>query len=186
LISVIVPTIAGREHWLDKCRAAYEATTVDYEFIVLRDYPTCGEAWNDGLLQAKGDYVHLTADDIEPHPGWWQIGIQWLHMRVLPAPRILNPDGSLQSCGDTNEEMPTGTPTDLQRVPFFPRELLSAIYPILEIHYMTDYWVTHQARKAGWPTRVVREFSFTHHYAPEGRVDARLQRDMDAYFKATR
>jgi hypothetical protein len=186
MISIIVPTIQGREHWLDGCREAYRRMTkhVEYEFIVLHDYPTCGEAWNQGIRQSKGNWIHLSADDIEPTPGWWQVGTAWLHRKILPAPRILNSDRTLQSCGDTADETPDGTPTDLQRVPFFPRSLLPAIYPIIEVHYATDYWVTHQARKVGWPTLVVRDFCFIHHYAPEGRVDERLASDWAAFKRA--
>jgi hypothetical protein len=48
---------------------------------------------------------------------------------------------------------------------------------------MGDYWVTHQARKAGWPTVVVREWEVTHHLASEGRLFS-LDADLAAYRRA--
>ena len=79
----------------------------------------------------------------------------------------------------TSEGVPVGS-SDVARVPFFPREILHAFYPILPTHFMGDYWITHQARKIGWPTVVVREFCFTHHFALEGRLDT-LSRDLQTY-----
>ena len=69
MISIICPTISGREHWLERCRVSYlETTQMEYEFIILDDFPSCNAAWNVGIREAKGDYLHLTADDIEAHP----------------------------------------------------------------------------------------------------------------------
>jgi len=40
LISIVCPTIAGREHWLERCECSYcETTELEHEFIVVRDYP---------------------------------------------------------------------------------------------------------------------------------------------------
>ena len=172
MISIICPTIAGREHWLERCQRSYcETTELEHEFIVVLDYPACNQAWNVGILEARGDFIHLTADDIEVHPRWAEIGLSWIAEHFLPCPRVLNSDGSLQSCGNDATEQLTGTSSDVARVPFFPREILHAFYPILPTHFMGDYWITHQARKFGWPTVVVREWVFTHHLAPEGRLD---------------
>jgi hypothetical protein len=102
----------------------------------------------------------------------------------LPAPRILNTDGSLQSCGDLVEEVPSGTVIDLNRIPFASREMMEVIYPILPVHYASDSWFSHRGREEGWPSVVTREFLFYHHFAPEGRLDHRLMDDMRTYWKA--
>lgn len=185
LISVIVPTIKGREHWLERCEAAYRATTEDFEFIVLNDYPTCGAAWNEGLQQAKGDYINLSADDLEPQTDWWVYGILAVDAGIIPCPRILNPDGTLQSCGTFAEEAEDGTPSVVARVPFFSREMAEVFYPIFENHYMGDHWITWKGNQHGWPTLVVRKMVFTHHFAMEGRIDT-LTSDVKAYHRATR
>ena len=188
MISVIVPTIAGRETWLERCAQSYRDTTPDFEFIVMRDYPTCNQGWNAGILEAKGDFIHLTADDIEAQPGWWQTGQKWIKKGYLPAPRILNSDGTLQSCGDTAEEAPTGTRTELTRVPFFSREQMDTfgIYPIIPTMYFGDSWVSHRARLHGCETVVVREMQFIHSFANVGRKDEVLWEDLKVFKQAQR
>lgn len=179
LLSIVVPTIDGRETWLERCEQAYCETTDDFEFIVVRNEPTCNGAWNVGIPQASGDYIHLSADDIEPLDGWWEAAIAWVDKGFLPAPRILNPDFSLQSCGDTDQETSTGSPTTLTRVPFFSREQMerARLWPVMEGHYCGDVWITHQAKMAGIPTVVVREMQFIHSFSPVGRLDHRLEED---------
>lgn len=188
MISVVIPTIEGREQWLAKAITGFNThkpVSHQYELIIIDGMPTCGAAWNKGLERAKGDYILLSADDIEPTHAWAEIGMHWLDMHhSLPCPRILNTDGSLQSCGPDAAEHETGELSDVARVPFFPRSLVDAIYPVIDQHYMTDYWVTHQALKAGWPTKVVRQFCFTHHMAQEGRIES-LQKDVDSFYAAT-
>jgi hypothetical protein len=184
LISIIVPTIGGREHYLEGCERAYRETTEDFELIVLRDYPTCGKAWNEGLRQAQGDYLHLSADDLEPHEGWWEAGIKWIERGAIPCPRILNSDGTLQSCGSEASEQETGSPSDVARVPFFSREMMQHIYPIFDRQYAGDYWITWKARQAGIPTLVVREMCFTHHMASEGRLQT-LDADWHRFQRVT-
>jgi len=171
VISVIIPTIQGREAWLGRTLAAYERTTSEYELVVLNDFPTCGQAWNAGLLQAKGEYIHLSADDLEPHEGWWQAGMDSVRQGHLPCPRVVNSDGSLQSCGSDALENDTGTVSDVARIPFFPESLTKHLYPIFDEQYCGDYWISWKAAQAGWPTYVNREMVFTHHLVSEGRLN---------------
>ena len=182
MISIVCPTITGREHWLERCQIAYcETTDTECEFIVIKDATACGIAWNQGCEEARGDYIHFTADDIEPTPGWWEVGIEWIKKGVLPAPRILNTDGTLQSCGDNNQEWPTGAETVVARIPFCSREQMERIFPIIDVHYWTDYDFTRKGKALGWPSIVVRDFLFYHHYAPEGRLDERLAADQKVF-----
>lgn len=185
LISIVCPTIVGREHWLERCHESYRQTCELFEWIQIHDRPTCGVAWNDGFAQASGDYIHLTADDIEATPGWWETGINWVNRGFVPAARVVNGDGTLQSCGDTCRETPTGTPTMMARVPFLSREQANTVFPIIETHYMTDAWITTKAAQHGWPTVVVRDFCFIHHLASEGRLDT-LEHDRKAFSERMR
>ena len=180
---MICPTIDGREGWLERCKAGYAATTPHYEFIEIRNISTCNGAWNIGIPQATGDFIHLTADDIEPLEGWWEAATEWVAKGYLPAPRIVNPDGSVQSCGDDIYEQPTGAPTTLTRVPFFSREQMdrAKLWPVMEGHYCGDVWITHQAKMAGIPTVVVREMQFIHSFSPVGRLDHRLYEDCERF-----
>jgi hypothetical protein len=188
MISIIIPTITPRIEagWFRRCSTAYaEFTTVPYEILVEIDHPTCGLAWNAGRKRAKGDYIHYTADDIEPTANWDVVGMEWADKGVLPAARILNTDGTLQSCGDAAIETDTGTVTELARIPFATAEQMEAIGEIIEVHYATDHYFSHRGRDLGWPSLVVREFCFYHHFAPQGRLDSRLMADMKAYWDKT-
>lgn len=184
-LSIIVPSIDGREHWLSRALTAFKKTTpVFYETIIIMNKPTCGIAWNEGIKQSSGDYILLSADDIEPLAGWFEAGKEWVDKDYLPAARILNTDGSLQSCGDTADEQLTGTPTELARVPFCSREQMEKIYPIIRCHYYTDSFFSYRGRLNNWPTIVVRDMTFYHHFAPEGRVDERLYEDLKVFRRA--
>jgi hypothetical protein len=184
LISIVCPTVDGREESLERCRISYLETTPNAEFIVVENAPTCNQAWNIGIPEARGEYIHLTADDIEATEGWWQFGVRWADEGFLPAARILNTDGSLQSCGNRDHEEDTGTLTELTRVPFFSRAQMvkAGIYPIKpEGQYFGDAYVSHRGRLHGMKTVVVREMCFYHHFAQPGRLDHMLYPDLDDF-----
>lgn len=182
-ISVIIPTIKSRKASFERTMASYAAHSPeeDIEYIVIRDRPTCGIAWNAGVKQATGDYIHLTADDIEPHGGWLDAGILSLERGELPAARILHGDGTLQSCGDQFDRE-EGFVTEIARIPLLTRELAIAIFPIPPWHYYTDNIISDRGRELGWQTVVNRSYLFTHHLTGEGRLDARLAADGHRYF----
>lgn len=185
VISVIIPTIQGREDLLVKCLASYEKTLASYtalggnhELIVVGDKPTCGAAWNEGAARAKGDYLHFTADDIEALPGWWQgalsvaNGVNQFATGDLPAPLVFNPDGSVQSCGGSWEQVePDGAVTEFTRVPFLTRNQWERVGPVPPVHYYSDNYVSAKARRLGIETRVCHRYQLVHHMSPVGRLD---------------
>lgn len=184
-LSLVIPTVDGRGHWLRRSLKAFEETTpVPYETLVYENLPTCGIAWNRGIEDAKGEYVLLSADDLEPLPGWWEAGLASLELSRIPSARILNSDGSLQCMGDWIVEIEEGAPCELSRIPFAPRQLMQDVYPIIETHYATDNYFSLKAAEHGWPSHITRGFCFYHHWAEQGRLDC-LQEDLDAFEKAT-
>jgi hypothetical protein len=178
LISVVVPTIAGRERHLETCLRAYKENTAgEYEAIVIEDRPACGVAWVDGMSTARGDFVHFSADDLSPHEGWDVAAREVVGRGFLPAPRILNDDNTLQSCGGSDgweTDHPTGYQTDFSRIPFLSRQLWNDIRvqvePFLrETHYFTDNCISYAAAKHGIATGVHNDYLFTHSLAEAGR-----------------
>lgn len=186
-VGIVIPTVAGREESLRRCVASYNRTLepaeIPYAIHIERDRPTCGDAWNRAVWHfmterlpqtpstRRPNIIHLTADDIEAHEGWFEAGYSRLRHHHLPAARILHGDGTLQSCGDEHEHE-DGFETEIPRIPLLPAELAAVIFPIPEdMHYYTDNVVGDRARAHGWPTVVERAYEFTHHLAGEGRLD---------------
>lgn len=181
-ITIVVPTISSRLEWLGKCLASYHKTTgaIRVQTLVIRDKETCAEAWNEGIARAEAPLIHLTADDIEAHYGWWEAAEQSVLRSETPAPMILNTDGSLQSCGGAGLT-PDGTEVEIARIPFGRREWFEDIGPFPEdMHYYTDNWWSWAVeRTCGVPSVVNQAYLFTHHLAPERRemADERLHSD---------
>lgn len=186
LISIVVPTIDGREDYLERCLTAYAAHGGELEFVVVRNEKTCGRGWQRGAERAHGDYIHLTCDDIEPCAGWWEGAVRTIERGFVPAPRVLNTDGSLQTCGDVDES-PDGARTDFTRLPFVSRAQWEVVQPMIPLHYFTDNWVSDRCRAAGIETVVARDYLVLHHLAQEGRgagmgtENARMTHDRLAY-----
>lgn len=186
-LSIVLPTIRGREHWLERTAASYaRLTDVDYELLVEHDHPGCGPAWQAGGERARGRYLFMAADDLEPAcHGWERAAMAACDRGVLPAPRIYHSDGSLQSCGESWERSELdGQATGFTRAPFMSREQWDAIEPMLDAHYFTDNWVSWRGRQEGYPTVVTYGFDLTHHLAVEGRDDGRLAADHDVFVAA--
>lgn len=169
-LTVVLPTITGREHWLERFKASLVAHTKDYELIVIPDRPACGIAWQEGIEKSQGDYVALLPDDSEVHAGWAEAAMETCDRGFLPAPLVLHTDGSIQSCGGTWEALEDdGVPTEFTRLPFMSREQIERIGPMIPTHEFSDNWVSHRGRQEGIETVVCQGYKVTHHLAPEGR-----------------
>src|SRR5438445_12859155 len=99
VVSVVVPTVDGREEHLDRLVRTYAATAegcYELDLVVKRNYPTCGHGWQAGLEDIRGEYVHFTCDDIEPHPGWALPAMECVDRGFLPRPHVYRPQGAPQ------------------------------------------------------------------------------------------
>lgn len=194
MISVVVPTVPGREEYLARCERGYlDRTMDDVELIVIHDAETCGIAWQDGADRAIGDYIHFTADDIVP-------GVQWdgplreavdrgmvpCGLVIAPIAETLDPDTQMPLQGDTwaqanffesiGGEETWADWTHVYReyeypsVPFFSADQWRRIGPMIAGHYGTDKWIGHRARAAGIPVVVRHGAHFYHYAAHAGRV----------------
>lgn len=182
LLSIVVPTVAGREDHLERALRTYrEHSRSKVELIVIHDEPTCGRAWNVGAEKATGDYLHLGADDVEPHDGWDAYAIEAVEKGAVPSAVYYNPDGALcWANGPTSELPPDWTPgVDHMRgdgswyagsyAPFFSAEQHERIGPTIDGHYGTDDFLSFRAVKLGYPIVVRTGFAFTHYHAMAGR-----------------
>jgi hypothetical protein len=178
VISVVLPTIAGREAMLEQTVAAFKATANGHglQFIVIRGRPTCGEAWNEGAVLASGDYLMLGADDLLPHPGWADVAVSAAEEGVYPGPWIQRPDGSTECCGTLgcglllSEEARDGLPVVSSPVPFMHRNHWRQLGPSIPAHYYSDDYLGYRARLAGLKVELRRGYLFTHLDGTVGRA----------------
>jgi hypothetical protein len=169
LISVVVPTISGRESLLDETVEALEDTApCELEIITPRGYRTCGEAWNAGAELATGEFLMLTADDMLPHAGWTQAALSAVDEGVYPAPWIVRRDGSTECCGTLGSgllltaEARDGLPVCNSPVPFMRLEDWQRVGPAIPAHCYSDDFLGYRARLAGLSVEVRRAYKFTH------------------------
>ncbi len=176
MISVVIPTIRGRERWLKRCMDAYKATTPDLELIVIRNLDACGKAWIKGAERASGDYLHFTADDLEPQPGWWRDAVKLADQGGIPGANVLT---ATDDTGEWREDSTMFAGAFLRGdyrearnvlVPFISRALFDEGEWLLPIHYGSDDWVTFLADVRDIPIPFTETYKFWHHAAPEGRL----------------
>src|SRR4030095_9075877 len=162
MISIIIPTVKGREFSLDRCIKGYQETFDDIEILVYpNDGNTCGTAWLKGAAEASGDYLHWTADDIVPHPGWAEAAMDCVDGGDIPAATVYGmPDGAVFNTICHLLPQMADVPNVL--VPFLSREQFELGQWLLPIHYGTDDWVTYVARMRGLEVRRLDAFAFDH------------------------
>lgn len=174
-ISVVIPTIRGRNKLLQQTIAAYQRTG-DFELIVVRGRKTIGDAWNAGAEVAHGDFLHFSADDVEPQPGWAEAAMDAVERNIYPAPRITKLDWSLEACGSLGAgmllgEVADGTVCNNSAFPFMRMEDWRLIGPAPDIHYYADDYLSWRARQyAGLEIRVVRDYCLHHLEGSVGRA----------------
>lgn len=170
-LSVIIPTLTGREESLGRIERAYLATGPwSMEIVVVKDKASWPTACNAGYLKARGDVLHFGADDLEPLPGWHEEVLPWLEENdELPAAKVLNhsADGEWDNRGDgADREL-----THFTRVPILTREQYVRIGRWPEYNYVADVWLSEKGRSLGIQTRIFHSYAFVHHWAQEGRQD---------------
>ncbi len=169
MISVVLPTVPGREEVFAQVAQAYRERTAELELIVVYDMPTVGCAWQAGAEKAHGDYIHLGNDDCEPHPGWWEPAVQACDGGYLPSPQVFGSDGMPQGLPEWGRVAADWTPVHCAMIPFMSRVQWDKVQPLFLGHYYTDNFITHRAQRAGYPCRLRTGYAFTHHWAQQRR-----------------
>lgn len=170
-ISVVMPTITGREEMRGWITPLYQARAPGFEIEMCQplDYPN----WPSGINAARptGDYRLYTADDLEPLEGWADAMVAALDRGIVPCPQVWNwkqegPPVNLSADG------PPGSIAVFSRIPALTREMAEAIGPWPEsLSYFGDNWCSDVARLRGWESVVVAGFDFIHHWHQHGRLD---------------
>lgn len=171
-ISVIIPTVEGREDHLLRCTTAYGAHALgsyDLELIVVHDRPSVGAGWQDGLEKVTGDFIHLTADDIEPCHGWHAPAIEAVEKGFLPAPQVYDPNGFPQSHPLPGRVAPDWTEVHMTSLPFCSTGQMGHIAPLFTAHYFTDDFFSWRGMNAGYGRRLRTGYAFVHYWAQHKR-----------------
>lgn len=178
-ISVVCPTIKGREDHYDRCKQSYLKNTLhaNIEWIPVHDRETCGIAWQDGASVATGDYLHLTADDLECHSGWDYAAMESADDGIIPMPTIYRPTGEIDPLGSET--------AGCTRIPFCTMSQWSFIGPMIPIHYYTDNYFSVRAKAGGLLLQEVPRYKFTHHWAQHGRGAGMPESDRMVWDRAT-
>jgi GT2 family glycosyltransferase len=145
------------------------------------------------LGSSGAPYVHLTNDDIEcSSSDWFAVCKQIVDEDKLPAPEVVNPDGSVQSRGGAlgapanlmTEPRPDWTTVDFTTVPFMSRKQWNMI-GMIPTHYCSDVWVSYRGRQLGMDTVFHCDFKLVHHNHPTGRGAGMDQGQRDAMDRTT-
>jgi hypothetical protein len=172
-IDIIVPTVTGRESSLERCLESFPG----FNHIVVKDLPTCGAAWVEGIKRSSADHMLLCADDIEAHPDLdLAVCVEAVEDGYLPAPIVYRPNGSIESAGGDmgapgcllTDVQPDWTPVDFTPMPFWSREQARKIR-MIPAHYMTDVWASHRGRQLGYETVLRHDYRLIHHHEMVGR-----------------
>lgn len=164
-ISVIVPTVPGREERFEQTCAAYHdqaAGNYDLELLVEYGHPAVGCAWQAGAEKASGDYIHLTGDDTSPRPGWHAAAVEAVACGFVPHPQVYGVNGepeSLPAWGVVGEDW---APVSTTTIPFMSRAQWEKIRPLYLGHYYADDWVGYRARKSGFQPVLRTGYAFDH------------------------
>ena len=177
-VSIVIATVRGREKELEQNVAALHASAGENEFeiIVIRDHSSIGQAANTGVAAASGEYIALIADDMIPHPGWFEAAKLAADLGYYPAPRIDNPDGSVLATGSMGggwimTDCADWAPVCSSQLAFMKREAWADIGPSLEIGYYMDDYLSARARAAGLIVAYREGYRFTHIEGTAGHAD---------------
>lgn len=184
-LSIICPTILGRENALQAVMQAFKDTTPGgAEVIVPQNHPSVGQAWNEGAKKANGDVLLFTIDDAVPRPGWYEAGMEALDAWVIPSPTLWLPDGTLEGAGTMGGGMflPLGEDGAACRsagIILVEARTWRDVGEFLPIHYYTDDdWTWRFAKKGGVVT-VCHAYAFDHLHHHRGRSDMQRRSHMD-------
>lgn len=102
VVTVVVPTVDGREEYLERCLRGYRERTesAEVEFLVYENRPTCGMVWQEGAdeavrLHGRSGFLHFTADDIVPGEGWFLPLAEAVDRNFVPVAAVVNCDASV-------------------------------------------------------------------------------------------
>lgn len=123
-LTLLVPTIKGRERSLERTLLSYAGQT-GRPFVqkVGSDFPTIGHAWAEMLPELRTDLAHLGTDDVTAESRWAnEIRFEWEENGGLAVPLMMRmPGRTLESHGWWGVQHQTRIEVPWCGVPIIPR-----------------------------------------------------------------
>ena len=171
LVSIIVPTIDGRQDELVRTVSAFERRSPAFiEWIVETGHDNCGAAWHAGARRATSDHLLMAADDLEPSsPAWLPAAIEAVELGHVPVGWVR------EAAGQFGRDFP--------RVPFCRRE---DWIDVPECHYYSDNAFGELQAREGRVACIAPGYDFIHRRSMVGRDETpeRLARDRTVFEQA--
>lgn len=157
-LSILIPTVPGREELLRVVSCAHVAQNPDCEILTTSVY-SWGEGLNQLATRAKGDYWLTACDDILPHAGWFEAARAMVDEGYTPATRYWHKDGSPLKPG--TDDANHGHPISWCRSFLLTPEIFFQTGKFIDTTWWAD--INYSERLAvRRPIRACDGFSFTH------------------------
>lgn len=160
MVTVIIPTIRGREETLARVVNAYRETGAD-RVLTSIGHKTAGEAGNDLMLCLPHgcEHVLLTTDDMLPHAGWLDAALKVAAPGVVPVARCLRVDGQPLQERDGWEP---GRESSWTRLFFLSPATFKHVGAFLDATWYIDLDYCERLQAAGYKLLTTDGFTFTH------------------------
>lgn len=157
-LSILIPTVPGREELLRVVSCAHVAQHPDCEILTTSVY-SWGEGLNQLAKRAKGKYWLTACDDILPHAGWFEAARTMLDEGYTPATRYWTKGGEPLRPG--TDDAPHGESIPWCRSFLLTRDLYNETGQFIDTTWWAD--INYSERLAvNHPILACDGFSFTH------------------------
>lgn len=159
VLSVLIPTIDGREAMLEKVKEAFRELHGDTVEIL----STKGYSWGSGINEltnmASGQYWLFACDDTIPQPGWFDAARAMVDEGLTPASRYFHKDGTPLHERDVQ---PHGTPVEWCRSFLVTRQIWEEIGTMIDTTWWADIDYSERLDASGRTVTACDGYNFTH------------------------
>lgn len=182
LVSILIPTVGGRDELLAQVAAAFRETVPGCEVMRVG-----GHSWGAGLnhlaLFAKGSYWLTACDDILPEPGWFEPARAMVDQGLTPATRYFNLEG--QPLRPGTDDAPHGAPIDWCRSFLLTPAIFEEVGEFMDATWWADIDYSERLSASGRPVTACDGFRFTHLDGPRGWLTKAEEKRQHDLYEAT-
>lgn len=147
-LSVLLPTVRGREESLSLCMKSYmdNVPNFDIEFVTVRDR-LCGNGWQTAAERASGEYLHFSNDDLAVRPGFVEPLVEIANTGNVAAHWFATGGTEYNGRDEGTHDLAELTTAPM---PFCTRQtFFEKIGPIPALHYGCDHWFAEECVSHG-------------------------------------